>query len=179
MNSTAKTASSFLDALHADGPAPDRGGNMDLYGWLVGSWDLELFEPSEAETKRRRSGEWHFGWVLEGRAINDVWIVPPRGQREGDAVSQDHYYGTTLRVYDPRIDAWHIQFTDPVSQSYLVQVGRKHGDDIVQVGHNADGAWRWSFLDIGADSFLWRGEISVDGGTTWRRHLEFRGRRTD
>ena len=29
--------------------------------------------------QRRRNGEWHFGWVLEGRAIQDVWIVPPRG----------------------------------------------------------------------------------------------------
>ncbi len=53
------------------------------------------------------SGEWHFGWALEGRAVQDVWIVPPRGElRRGDAAANVNSYGTTLRVYDPDIDAW-------------------------------------------------------------------------
>ena len=55
-------------------------------------------------------------------------------------------YGTTLRVYDPRIDAWQIQWTDPVTQTYLTMVGRKQGSDIVQLGKNPDGNLiRWSF----------------------------------
>ena len=37
------------------------------------------------------------------RAIQDVWIVPPRGElRHGDAAANVNSYGTTLRVYDPR-----------------------------------------------------------------------------
>ena len=35
-------ASAFLNALHADGPAADREGKMDLYGWLIGSWELDV-----------------------------------------------------------------------------------------------------------------------------------------
>src|SRR6266566_9598587 len=35
-------ARAFLDALDAGGPAPDRGQNMELYGWLVGSWELDV-----------------------------------------------------------------------------------------------------------------------------------------
>lgn len=31
--------SAFLDA---DGPAAGRGSKMDLYGWLVGSWELDV-----------------------------------------------------------------------------------------------------------------------------------------
>ena len=55
-------------------------------------------------------------------------------------------YGTTLRVYDPRIDAWQIQWTDPVTQSYLSMIGRKEGSDIVQLGKSPDGNLiRWSF----------------------------------
>ena len=78
--------SAFLDALGADGPAADRAGRMDLYGRFVGSWDLDVRHFFEDGTERRRAGEWHFGWALEGRAIQDVWIVPPRGeQRRGDA----------------------------------------------------------------------------------------------
>ena len=104
----------FLDALGAAGPAPDRAGKMALYGQFVGSWDLDVTEYRDDGTTRTRPGEWHFGWALEGRAIQDVWIVPPRGQRDGDAVAFSNRYGTTLRVYDPRIDAWHIQWTEPV-----------------------------------------------------------------
>ena len=67
----------FLACLHANGPSADRAGNMDLYGWLVGSWDLDVTRFLPDGTTRRRSGEWHVGWVLEGRAIQDVWVVPP------------------------------------------------------------------------------------------------------
>jgi tetratricopeptide (TPR) repeat protein len=79
--------SAFLDALHAEGPAADRADKMALYGQFVGAWDLDVTEFKDDGTTRQRPGEWHFGWALEGRAIQDVWIVPPRGQRNGDAVA--------------------------------------------------------------------------------------------
>lgn len=167
--------SAIRDALHADGPAADRAGRVDLYGWLVGSWEIDVTEFLEDGSTRRRPGEWHFGWVLEGRAIQDVWIVPPRGTRDhADAAVNSNYYGTTLRVYDPRIDAWRIQWTDPVAQAYLTMIGRKRGNDIVQDGQDAAGNLRrWSFSEITPRSFRWRGEVSVDGGATWRHHMEF------
>ena len=77
------TASPFLDALGGDGAAADRAGKMDLYARFVGSWDLDVTQFSRDGAPRRHKGEWHFGWVLEGRAIQDVWIVPPRGERRG------------------------------------------------------------------------------------------------
>lgn len=172
-------SSPFLGALGAEGPHPDRGGNMDLYGQFVGSWALDVTRFLDDGSTRRRPGEWHFGWVLEGRAIQDVWIVPPRGAaRQGDAAANVNVYGTTLRVYDPRIDAWQIRWTDPVTQTYLTMVGRREGPDIIQVGRSPEGnSIRWSFRDIMADSFLWRGEVSADKGETWRQVLEFLARR--
>jgi hypothetical protein len=171
--------SGFLDALRADGAAADRAGNMDLYGWLVGSWTLDVTGYLPDGTARRRPGEWHFDWVLEGRAIQDVWIVPPRGQRQGDTAKLGNFYGTTLRVYDPKLDAWHVQWTDPVSQTYLSMIGRRQGDGIVQLGTAPDGSQiRWSFSEIAPDSFLWRGETSRDDGKTWQLNLEFLARRT-
>jgi hypothetical protein len=175
--------SRFADALAAEGPAADRAGRMDLYGWLIGSWDLDVTRFLPDGSKRQRKGEWHFGWILEGRAIQDVWIVPPRGElRRGDATANINSYGTTLRIYDPRIDAWQIQWIDPVTQNFLAMVGRKQGDDIVQLGKNADGcAIRWSFSQITPNSFRWCGETAREkdaaGGESWRLDVEFLARR--
>jgi hypothetical protein len=174
------TMSAFLDALAAAGPSADRGNKMDLYGRFVGSWDLDVTQFAADGASRRRKGEWHFGWTLEGRAVQDVWIVPPRGDlRRGDAGVNTHSYGTTLRVFDPRIDAWHIQWTDPVTQNYLQMIGRAQGRDIVQLGTTEDGRLaRWCFLQITPASFLWRGESSADGGASWRIVTEFTAKRT-
>jgi hypothetical protein len=172
--------SPFLDALGAHGPAADRAGKMDMYGRFVGSWDLDVQQFSDDGRERRREGEWHFGWALEGRAIQDVWIVPPRGERRrGDATANVNSYGTTLRVYDPDIDAWRIQWTDPVTRNFLPMIGRAEGNDIVQIGTGRDGRLlRWSFSEIASDFFRWRGEISSDNGANWRVNTEFTARRS-
>jgi hypothetical protein len=174
-----KQARQFLDALSAEGPHADRGGNMDFYGQFVGSWALDVTRFREDGTVWRRPGEWHFGWVLEGRAIQDVWIVPPRGAgRQEDAVANTNSYGTTLRVYDPRIDAWQVQWIDPVTQAYLSMVGCRQGDDIVQHGTNSEGNMtRWSFRDITPGSFRWVAEVSADKGASWRCIVEFLAQR--
>ena len=49
------------------------------------------------------------------------------GSATGDAVAQSNRYGTTLRVYDPGIDAWHIAWTEPVGQTYLTMIGQAQG----------------------------------------------------
>lgn len=168
----------FLEALRADGPAPESGENAELYGRFVGAWDLAVTRFLEDGSTRTQPGEWHFAWVLEGRAIQDVWIVPGRGPARDAAPASERYYGTTLRIWDPRIDAWRIQYADPASHTYSSMIGRAEGRDIIQTGRNEAGdAIRWSFRDIQAESFLWRGEVSTDDGRSWRTHIEFTAKR--
>ncbi len=160
------TTNSFIDALSSAGPAPDRADSLKLYGWLVGRWTMDATVHRDDGSRHQGSGEIHFGWVLEGRAIQDVWILP------------GVFYGTTLRVYDPAIDAWHILWSDPLRQIYTRQIGRAQGADIVQHGKNVSGqAVRWSFTEIAPDSFRWTGERSNDEGKTWGLQAEFRARR--
>lgn len=158
---------SFAKALHTAGPAPDRADKMQLYGQFIGQWEMESVFHDEAGAKKPGPrGEIHFGWVLEGRAIQDVWILP------------GVFYGTTLRVYDPGLDAWRIIWSDPLRQYFGRQIGRADGNSIVQLGKTEDGVpIRWSFTDITPDSFHWVGEQSLDGGKTWRMQVEFFARR--
>lgn len=173
----------FRDALHSDRPAADRADKMSLYGWLVGSWESEIIAHEESGARHNHRGEIHAGWVLEGRALQDVWITPPRSERRADAPLPQlpvtgAWYGTTLRVYDPGIDAWHIFWNDPATQFYARQIGRARGEDIVQEGRLENGAaLRWSFTSIRPQSFHWLGEISTDGGAGWRLQVEVLARR--
>jgi hypothetical protein len=95
-----------------------------------------------------------------------VWVLP------------GFFYGTTLRVYDPALDAWHILWSDPLTQYYTRQIGRAHGSGIVQEGADEAGTpARWSFTEITPNSFHWLGERSLDGGKSWQLQIEFFARR--
>jgi hypothetical protein len=87
--------SGFHAALSAPARATDIDAADDLYGWLIGSWDMDVVHYRVDLGSARRRGEIHFGWVLEGRAVQDVWIMPPlAGQRDaptpGDAMYGRH-----------------------------------------------------------------------------------------
>ena len=169
--------SSFVAALcGATGPAHDRADKMMLYGQFVGAWDGTNTRYGSNGKRFVASAEVHFGWALEGRAIQDVWIVPSRvGRPPGEA---DKMYGTTFRVYDPRHDHWEITFIDPVQQTHDRMTGRQIGPDIIQEYRKTDGTiCQWCFLKIDADSFHWVNRESTDGRMTWRLVSEYHLRR--
>jgi hypothetical protein len=160
------TTTLFFDALRADGPLPERADKMGLYAWLIGDWTMDCVVYREDGTRHQGSGEIHVGWVLEGRAIQDVWILP------------GIFHGTTLRIYDPAIDAWRILWNDPLKQYYTRQIGRARGKDIVQEGRTDAGeGTRWSFTEITPDSFRWTGERSRKADAVWQVEAEFLARR--
>ncbi|HEV2674840.1 MAG TPA: hypothetical protein VGV37_09890 [Aliidongia sp.] len=160
------TSFSLADLLFSAGPAPDRADKMDLYGQFVGAWEMDAVLTADDGTQSTGQGRVRFAWALEGRAIQDVWILPGR------------FYGTTLRVYDPAIDAWHIVWSDPLHQFYSRQIGRAEGADIVQLGKTDAGVpVRWSFREITPSSFRWLGECSLDDGATWQLRSDFHARR--
>jgi len=172
---------SLAEALHSAGPATDHAEKLALYAFLVGHWDTEIITHDDSGGEHRRRGEIFAGWVLEGRAIQDVWMIPPRAQREASAPSlpvAGNWYGTTLRVYDPKLDAWHIFWIDPATQFFARQLGRARGADIVQEGKTESGASsRWSFTQIQPNSFKWLGEVAPDG-KAWQLQVEVLARRS-
>jgi hypothetical protein len=169
------TAERMLDVLGADGPHPDHVEALMLYGRFVGAWDGRVVVTRRDGSSREESCEVLFGWVLEGRAVQDVWIGPARRDR-GDPArdTRRDMYGTTIRVYDPEHDVWHITWIEPGSQTCEHMTGSRQGPDIVQEHRDADGArWQWVFTDITADSFRWVARESRDDGATWQVRNEF------
>jgi hypothetical protein len=168
MNDPRLQASAMLHALHAQGAASDRAKQMMLYGQFVGSWQGSRIVHETAGRRRELAAEVYFDWVLEGRAVQDVWIA--RAPHDGRAVM----YGTTLRVYDPAGDCWHITWIDPLTQSTMRMVGRKVGDDIVQECRGDDGRLRqWVFTEIAADAFHWISREQTDDAAGWNLRVEF------
>jgi hypothetical protein len=165
----------MLAVLGADGPLEEYASQLMLYGRFVGEWDGIVRVHRRDGTMREESCEVYFGWVLEGRAIQDVWIAPARKDRPATGrVSGRDMYGTTLRVYDPREDTWQITWIDPNTGSYARMRGRCEGEDIVQDYRDDEGTlWQWSFTEITKDSFLWIARESTDEGTSWQLRNEF------
>jgi hypothetical protein len=179
MTATTEQHTGFHTVLAAPGRSADVPAAEDVYGWLCGSWELTVVRYRGIDvTSRGLRGEVHAGWVLEGRAVQDVWIMPRRAERSADDDRTMNMFGTTLRSWDPAIQAWRIAWTNPVSGHREEQVGRRSGDRIVQLGARADGTQtRWSFTEITADSFHWLGEALPPGEDTWRLEGEFLARR--
>jgi hypothetical protein len=170
------SSTALMAALHADGPAAEHADALGLYGRFIGDWQSEVVAYGPDGSRHEGRGEIHFGWILAGRAIQDVWMIPRHRDRTADAPLMPvtgNWYGTTIRVYDAATRSWRIYWIDPATNAYYQQIGRAQGPDIVQEGTTPSGARsRWSFTAIRPASFHWKGEASFDDGASWRLLVE-------
>ena len=87
-------------------------------------------------------------------------------------------YGTTLRVWDPSIQAWRITWSNPAGDHLEQQIGRRSGNDIVQIGVRPDGTTtRWTVHRDHARLIPLARRIAAADGKTWTLEGEFRARR--
>jgi hypothetical protein len=162
----------MVKALSASGPNPSLGDEARVFDRFVGAWDCDYTFFAEDGGVRRASGELEFGWILDGRAVQDIWITYP------EEPSKERSIGTSVRFFDPKSKVWRVLFVNPAYGSLITVQGRAEGDRIVLRGVNEEGSMlRWSFNEIQTDSFIWRGEKSRDGGKTWRLREEHHMRR--
>lgn len=164
-----------LGGLGADGPDPKLREKLMLFGQFVGDWDIVDARFVQADgTWVKMKGEVHFAWILEGTAVQDVWI----GRRQDTLQLVVH--GTTLRFYDPKIDSWRSTWISPLRNLVKPFIAKMVGDEIVLesklAGANPE---KWIFSEITPRSFRWRAEESRDNGKTWVLTEEMRIRRTE
>jgi hypothetical protein len=162
--------------LLADGPHPDLASVDRLFDPFIGSWDLVVSWYADDKPVRVEDGEWHFAWILEGRAVQDVWIVPRRSQRaRPDA---DLYeYGTSLRFPDPDLGGWRSTWIGPMTRAVETFAVTRQADDVVLMTQHEDGRrMRWMFTDIGPTTFTWLNSTEADDGS-WTLTQRFDARR--
>jgi hypothetical protein len=166
-NDTTRADNGLIEALHDGGPAAEHADRLMLFGRFVGSWNLAWTGAGTDGRPATMTGELHVGWVLGGRAVQDIWVVPGRGQ-QGQGQPPMAFHGSTIRFYDHAIDAWRSTWIEPVNARVRRFIGRPVEGDIVLLSDEDDPQLRWRFTDITPDSFTWRAESSLDGGATWR-----------
>ena len=152
----------MITALQAMRPHPSLGDQANVFGRFVGTWDADYgeFGPDGKET--HSPGELIVGWVLDGHALQDLFISYPR------APGKEREIGTTLRYFNDKTGKWRVVYVEPPSDTVVELTGGQEGDRIVLYGEGRQGSLlRWSFEDIKDDSFTWHGERSRDRGKTW------------
>lgn len=166
----------LIELLAGAAPHPERGEELGLFGQFVGSWDMEVrfFDPTGASTAPAR-GVWTFGWVLDGRAIQDVLVMPGP---DGVFTPGRRRIGSTLRYFHRELGKWRIVFLGTTTGVFVTLEGGALGDEIRLEGLDMDGGpLSWRFSEIRPDYFHWKGWKSPDDGRTWWLEQEMHARR--
>ena len=151
---------SFAEALCSNEKNEKIPEAYDYFGGLIGEWAIEWNDRLDDTVPRRVKGEWIFSRVLEGTAVQDLFIVPSRTERLSNPQA-DAEYGTTLRIYNPKTMAWDIFYGCTGSAFRLT--AEKVGDEVV-LTENVEGKMRYVFSEITADTFRWRKEYLTSEG---------------
>jgi hypothetical protein len=160
---TSAVAQDSFPTLLADNPDAEHRDKLMLFGQFVGSWSYVATVDHDDGTRVTSTGEIDFHWILQGRAVQDVW-----SDTDGTG-GEAKPYGTTVRFYDPKSDTWRSTWISPVAGVVFPMTGRKVGSEIVIEGTSGGGKLvHWIFSDIKPNSFRWHAEKLV--GKEWRTY---------
>lgn len=154
----------FVEALVSPGRSPELDDVDDLFGFLVGHWYLDAMLYGPDGQPQRSTGDLYVSWVLEGRAIQDLFIFPSR-------------YATTIRTYDRALRAWRVRFINPVDDETSAElIARRNGANIEMEGRLPSGTpIRWRYQSVTPTSFHYSAERQSSG--SWQLYLELFGKR--
>ena len=136
-------------------------GTLADYDALIGTWEFRF------QSRREDGGFWPVftgHWTFEkkpgGGLVEDRW----RSDDPSVPMAQSLY---TYRTFDPKRRIW--QMIGSSSKGGEIEPGLTWADDTSRYAIQRDRGTlsRIRYLSIGANRFLWRSDISTDGGKTW------------
>jgi hypothetical protein len=170
---TAESVSDLAAALPAKGPHPSLGDQEKTFGRFVGTWQVEYMDVKKDGTQLHRTGLFIVGWIMYGRAIQDLWIVDPSPGHAEREIYAD------VRYFDPKTLTWPSVFFD-LEQASMAKFsgGAASADRVVFQSSEIDNhLTRWSFDDTGPNTLEFRDQSSSDEGKTWKLRAEYHMRR--
>ena len=147
-------------ALH-----PDYTAELALFGQLVGEWKVAYRSRPRAGAWTESERTWIFSWALDGRAVESVLL---------DAQADE--IGATMQVWDTKTGVWRVTSSGVNGEASLL-TGTAYGDTgirlegVERTAADPEGrASRWTFSEIGPDSFEWDGWVADDiDGPNWEQ----------
>ena len=143
----------FFEALASECKNTALPEEFNYFEKLIGSWAIDDIESNNSLSIK---GEWHFSWVLEGMAIQDVIILP------------DYEYGTSLRIYNPDTHAWDVAYG---YTGKIIRLEAKKQDDMIMLTFVNDERRKWVFTNIEDNRFHWE-NITVKDDGEWDINAE-------
>lgn len=148
----------FLEALISERKNTELPEEYDYFGKLIGSWKIDYVDNNNSFVIK---GEWHFSWVLEGMAIQDVIILP------------DYEYGTSLRIYNHDTHAWDVAYG---YTGKIIRLEARKQDDMIVLTFINDKRRKWVFTKIEDHSFHWQ-NVTVKENGEWHINAEMNAER--
>lgn len=139
----------FLETLTSENKNVALPEALNYFGQLIGSWKIDYIDNSNGHSIE---GQWHFSWILDGMAIQDVIILP------------DFEFGTTLRVYNPSTYAWDIAYC---YTGKIMRFEAKRQDDSIVLTNLEDERRKWVFVKIEDNQFHWQ-DVRVKDDGEWQ-----------
>ena len=143
----------FFEALASECKNTALPEEFNYFEKLIGSWAIDYIESNNSISIK---GEWHFSWVLEGMAIQDVITLP------------DYEYGTSLRIYNPDTHAWDVAYG---YTGKIIRLEAKKQDDMIMLTFVNDERRKWVFTNIENNRFHWE-NITVKDDGEWDINAE-------
>lgn len=160
----------FIEALTSKGKSIELPEEYNYFGKLIGSWKLDYIDHNISCSVK---GEWHFSWVLEGMAIQDVIILPSR-ETENQIPHPITEYGTTLRVYNPDTHAWDIAYG---YTGKIMRLEAKKQNGMIVLTNIDDERKKWVFVKIEENHFCWQ-NITIKEDGKWYINADIYAERT-
>jgi hypothetical protein len=155
-----------LGANFAIADSARRTGTPEDYDAVLGVWHFTFqWRRDDGTFSAPFTGHWTFRKRPGTRVvIEDQW-------RRDDATRPFESGTLTYRAYNPRRKLWEIQGTSTNSdEPWLPGVGWSDASSRYLVQYYPDRVIiRFRYLAIEANRFLWRADMSRDGGSTWVR----------
>ena len=135
----------------------------DWYAPLIGDWKFDYHEPDGRHLK----GEWYFRRVLEGMAIEDIFICPSRDTKDTDP-QPDAEYGVAVRMYHPKEHCYDMTY---ICTKYTTRLEIRKEQGKIVCTRLDDATNKWVFSEITEMTFHWQNVTVLDRGE-WRTNCE-------